>query len=163
MLNDKNIKEDAEMWFYGFNEIPKELIEKYYSKNNYEELEEITLITPGDTVNVHELQDEYEVKDIDRELGNVTVSTEDGDVTISENDVDKVEFEKMPLGKKMWTFKDPSDIEWLEVYRGIEEMSELGFRIYSNYENWYLFGIDDSDYMFMERYIIPLYCARFLQ
>jgi hypothetical protein len=69
----------------------------------------------------------------------------------------------LPKHGTMWAFTSSLDIEWLEDCGGLEIMGECGFRIYTQENYGYIFGIDSMDYNFYKRHWVPLYKKRNLK
>lgn len=157
------IKEAAEEWVRGFNAIPQTLIEKAYM-DNIDSINEVTPIATGDVVYSNELQDQYEVYSIDRENEKITIiDNDDIEVELNIDEVDREDYNYLPMWGTMWTFGESMDDYWLEEQDGLEKMADCGFRIYETDELGYIFGIDGAGYDFYEDHWIPLYQARGLK
>ena len=68
----------------------------------------------------------------------------------------------LPMWSTMWSFHDPLDKYWLEK-GGLDAMARCGFRIYTQEDYGYIFGIDGAGYDFLEDHWIPLYKERGLK
>ena len=76
---------------------------------------------------------------------------------------DKIEHDSwLPIWGWMWMMDDKLDEYWIRD--NLESVSKLGFRIFEDQDNGYLFiGIDGAGYDFYEEHWIPLYKARGLK
>ncbi len=66
----------------------------------------------------------------------------------------------LPMWGTMWSFGDALDNYWLENKGGLEAMARCGFRVYTQEDYGYIFGIDGAGYDFYEDHWIPLYQER---
>ena len=66
----------------------------------------------------------------------------------------------LPMWGTMWSFGDIMDNYWLEEKGGLEAMARCGFRVYTQEDFGYIFGIDGAGYDFYEDHWIPLYKER---
>lgn len=158
----------AHEWVREFNAIDTEMIQRlmYYEPCDWEE---VTLPSVGDRVYA------YDVPKGCTEAGEIVAYNEKTDrYTIKPDSgrnfrTSKENFEvfypdsNLPMWGTMWSFGDSFDNEWLEHLDGIRVMSDCGFRIYSNEEFGYFFGIDGAGYDFYEAHWLPLYEARGLK
>lgn len=161
MTKEKNIKEATEKWVGEFNAIPMFLMEKAYGGDNFGSLEELTKQRIGDYVYVFDLSDSFEIKEVYEDY--IMVEDSEGEKIKIENGDYEVEDEGgFPMWGTMWTFGNSLDSEW--VLKNLQTVSDLGFRIYEDYENGEIYiGIDGAGYDFYEAHWIPLYKARGLQ
>lgn len=80
-------------------------------------------------------------------------------ITVESDDVDVEREGYLPMWGTLWTFGESLDEDWAREH--LQEMANLGFRIYEYYPTGKLyFGIDGAGYDFYEAHWIPLYKAR---
>lgn len=162
------IREATEAWVNTFNAIPQAIVEKL-TKDNFEEVREITPPAIGDNVYICE-------GDFDGQYGEISGHDSDDEGTfyavdligenegkgihLRESDFEVQRDDFLPIWGTLWALSEPCDNWWLETKEGLQAMADCGFRIYEQ-EDWqYIFGIDGAGYNFMSEHFIPLYKAR---
>ena len=174
MENKKvTILEATQQWVGEFNAISQSVVSRLmdYEMENWGEL---TKATVGDSVYVYcnglNLETEelehisgiFEIVSVNEEDETYTilVDGEEYDVICYEVDVQRNSL--LPMWGTMWTFGSGLDEDW--VRHNLQTVSDLGFRIYQDYETDDIYiGIDGCGYDFYEAHWIPLYKARGLQ
>lgn len=149
-------------WVRDMNAFPSSMIAQLMELEP-DSWHEVTKKRSGDRVYCYDHNEYGEIDHYDEETEEYTVELEDGEtVQVSENDMERENYDYLPMWGTLWQFADSADNWWLEE-EGIRIMSECGFRIYEHDEWGYFFGIDGAGYDFYDAHWIPLYKARGLR
>lgn len=172
----ETIKDACREWVNGFNAIPQSALEKIVSYEGWESVKEITPIHKYSRVRV--VYDEWA-----GEEGEIVKTNCDGEADlyavkldsipddpkiISEDCLELINTDEdyFPMWSTLWTFGERIDEEWLTGKYGkshLQEVADLGFRIYESDDFGILLGIDGAGYDFYEAHWIPLYKLRGLR
>lgn len=162
-------KEAVEAWVASFDRIPMGAVIKLMG-DDLDGMQEVTPPTKYDSVEI--LHGEYagrrgEVVSVDEDNEEsyvIELNDEEGEETVKlsqyEFGVNNDDRDILPMHGTMWAFRDDLDARWLESEGGLQKMADCGFRIYSQEDYGYIFGIDGAGYDFYEHHWIPLYEAR---
>ena len=169
------IKDACYAWVNEFNAIPLSAIEKLQEYD--ESVHEITPLHKYDRVVVYDDEWAGEHGEIvktccDKEPDLYAVkldSDPDNYVVVSEDCLEKEgRFDEsiFPMWPTMWSFGDKIDEDWLLGEFGeshLQEVADIGFRIYESEDFGILLGIDTAGFDFYEAFWIPLYKLRGLK
>lgn len=165
------LKEACRRWVEGFDRVPCSVLEKLMDYDG--SVEEITPPSMYDRVSI--IFDEHagetgevietSVNNTDKlykvKLDNNEVIEKYGD------DLEIIDKESwLPIWSTLWSFGEHIDEEWLTgkyCEPHLQEMADLGFRIYQTEDFGVVFGIDGAGYDFFEAHWEPLYRLRGLQ
>ena len=157
------IKDATHEWVREMNAFPRSMIEKLM-EIDIDDWQEVTPLHKD--CRVYSLKHNeygYIIKYNEKtELYTVELDN-DKRVRLVESEIERTEYDNLPMWGTMWSFGDSCDDWWLEEEDGIRQMAECGFRIYNSYEFGYFFGIDGAGYDFYESHWIPLYKKRGLK
>ena len=157
------IKDAAQEWVREMNAIQRSMIEKLI-ENDIDSWHEVTALHSGCKVYCYKHNEYGYITDYNEETELYTIQLDnDEEITATENELERNEYDTLPMWGTMWSFGDSLDDHWLDEEDGIRQMSECGFRIYNSDEFGYFFGIDGAGYDFYESHWIPLYKKRGLQ
>lgn len=156
------IKEACEKWIKEFNALPTAFITKAY-EHDIDEIQEITPISNNDEIYIFEGKHSNKYGYIEqvypkKEIAKININGKS--VMVSYDRFKKQIRDFFPVWGMMWTFKNVTDIWWLDEPENLQIMADLGFRIYVTDELGYVFGIDSCGYDFYSKHWIPLYKAR---
>ena len=168
----ETISDACHAWVNEFNAIPQSVLEKLNEFEGWESVREITPLHKYSKVRV--VFDEYageegEIIDTnydgESDLYVVRLDSDPDDPKIISGDCLEEVFTEgyFPMWGTMWQFGDKIDEEWLVGSFGkshLQEMADIGFRIYEQEDYGIVFGIDAAGFDFYEAYWIPLYKAR---
>ena len=156
------INDAAHEWVKEFNAFPHSMIAKLM-ECDIDSWHELTNKRSGDRVYCYDYNKYGEVDCYNEETEEYTVELDNGEIVqVAENDMEREDYDGLPMWGTLWQFGDSADDWWLEE-EGIRIMSECGFRVYEHDEWGYFFGIDGAGYDFYEAHWIPLYKARGLK
>lgn len=148
-------------WVNNFYKIPNRILQEAY-RYKIDNLIELTKPLPGDVVFIYGLCRKGIVIDAnyDSEEAGVKLFYKDDIMNISFDDIRVLYDNVWPSEQCMYSFSNDADKIWAE--QNLYFMSQLGFRIYKDLEDYALyFGFrDDKDTNTYERYWRPLYKAR---
>ena len=162
-----NIKSACQSWVQEFNEVPGSVLGKLMHFDD--SVHEITPFVIGETVRV--VFDEYageegEIVEINEDTLKIKLNSGET-IEKYKNDIESAEYKDvLPMYSWLWTFGSVIDEEWLTGKYGkshLQEMANLGFRIYESEDYGIVFGIDGAGYDFYEAHWIPLYKLRGLK
>lgn len=164
----KTKKDAAYAWVQEFNAIPQSVIEKLNKvdiEENGEGVVEVTPPTVGDRVSLwdSDYSGEGEIVGIEFHDDDETEYIIAPDVDTStkiyvyENCFDVIRDDFLPMWGMMWQFNDPCDTWRIEEPQWRQKMADCGFRIYTQEDYGYIFGIDGAGYDFYSDHWIPLY------
>ncbi len=164
----------AREWVTEFNAIPQSFLLKMLEVCGCDEFQEVTPPGVGDSVYIYD--GEYagcsgcvsaSGCDGDQDLYEISLyssGADDAETIVLERDAFEVEYaDFFPIWGTMWTFRDSTDVWWLEENGGLQAMADCGFRIYEQEDLGYVFGIDGAGYDFYESHWVPLYRKRGLR
>ena len=155
-------------WVEGFNAIPGSAVEKIW--NFDESIHEITPVCMSDRVRV--IFNEYAGErgevigtNVDNTEGLCEIKLDNGEVIKKySDDIEVIEQEGwLPIWGYLWSFGDQIDEDWLTgqyCESHLQEVADLGFRIYESEDFGILIGIDCAGVDFYEYYWCPLYKLR---
>lgn len=157
------IEDSARKWVGEFNVVPQEILQKL-STLREGEVEEITPVSIHDRVMVYAYDEEGVVVEYAEHRDLLIVELDTGGATVVPREgLDAVQYDMLPMWGTMWAFGNSMDNEWLERDGNLQKMADCGFRIYTQEDYGYVFGIDGAGYDFYESHWIPLYKARGFQ
>lgn len=153
----ETLKDACYAWVNEFNAIPESVIEKLIEFDG--SVREITPICIGDRVYSTDydwMWKEGEVIDTnyDGEKDLYVVKLDeypDNPKIISADCLEVIRETELPIWGTMWSFGDSIDEEWLlgsYCEPHLQEMANLGFRIYESEDFGIIFGIDGAGYNF---------------
>ena len=126
-----------------------------------EDWREVTVPAVGHPVFLYCTGESGEVVSRAEDLSEYKVRLDGGEeVTVKRGGLGLDFYNVLPAYARMWSFREPIDVAWLEERGGLEVMSDCGFRIFESSVFGYFFGIDGANYDFYESHWIPLYKAR---
>ena len=162
------IREAAEAWVHEFNAIPQSVVEKLIEAGD--EIDEVTPPAVGDYVIVTDYADyRWQHGEIvrristDEDLYLIRMDSDGKEIEVYADDFEVEHDGSLPMWGTMWAFGDTIDNDWLDgtyCESGLQTMADCGFRIYTQEDYGYIFGIDGAGYDFYEDHWIPLYKAR---
>ena len=165
------IREACSSWVHEFNAIPGSVLEKLMDFDD--SVPEITPPSRYDRVVV--VFDEHSGEsgeiietNVNNTNGLYKIRLDNGEeIEKYGDDIEVVNKEGwLPMWSTLWTFGDKIDEEWLigkYCEPHLQEMADLGFRIYDSEDFGIVFGIDAAGFDFYEKYWIPLYKLRGLK
>ena len=162
-----DIKSACQSWVQEFNEVPSKVLEKLMQFDD--SVHEITPFVIGETVQV--VFDEYageegEIVEINEDTLKIKLNSGET-IEKYKDDVESAEYKDvLPMYNCLWTFGCNLDEEWLTGKYDkphLQEMANIGFRIYESEDYGIVFGIDGAGYDFYEAHWIPLYKLRGLK
>ena len=157
------INDAAHEWVKEFNAFPQGMISKLM-ESDIDGWHELTKKRSGDRVYCYDHNEYGEVDHYNEETEEYTVELDNGSIVqTAEDDMERAEYDMLPMWGTLWQFGDSADDYWLEDEENQRLMSECGFRIYEHDEWGYFFGIDGAGYDFYDAHWIPLYKARGLR
>lgn len=144
----KTKKDAAYAWVQEFNAIPQSVIEKLAKVDLEENGEGVTEITPpscGDRVYIfsgdhYGENGEIQSYNEDDNTYKICLDGTGEEVDVREDDFEVERDDFLPMWGTMWQFSDSCDNWWLENH--LQEMADCGFRIYTQEDYGYIFGID---------------------
>lgn len=168
----KTLSEACHAWVDEFNEIPESAIVKLSRYDN--SVQEITPPAKGDRVYITDpdwmwkdgeiIDTKYDGED---DLYVVKLDDEpDNPKIISADCITVIRDYEFPIWSTLWSFGERIDEEWLTGEYGeshLQEMADLGFRIFDSEDFGIVFGIDGAGYSFYEKHWEPLYLLRGLK
>lgn len=164
----RTIRECAELWVNGFDEIDVGMIDKLMMFEP-DDWEEVTLPSLSDRVYVYDMPADVET---DERYGDIVgIETDEGELSYAIYDIRlddgthvsvnsgcfDVEREDEILWA--WQFSDAIDTHWIAEQDGIEALSRCGFRVFRSGQFGYFFCIDGGGYDYYKAHWIPLYKA----
>ena len=166
------LSEACRAWVNEFNAIPVSVLEKLKDYEGWESVREITPISLYGRVRV--IFDEFAGQE--GEIIGTKYNGEDSmyrvrldkypdnPQIISEDCLEQINCEGyFPMWGTMWSFGDKIDEEWLlgeYCDSHLQEMADIGFRIYESEDFGVVFGIDAAGFDFYEAFWYPLYKLR---
>lgn len=163
----ETIKDACREWVNGFDRVPRSVLEKLITFDD--SVHEITPVAIGDHVYCTDPDEKWrEGEVIDRVDNGFVVKFDDDSETktVSENYVEVMREDTLPMWCTLWSFGEQIDEEWARgtfCESHLQEMADLGFRLYETEDFGLVFGIDGAGYDFYEAHWIPLYKARGLK
>lgn len=155
-------------WVEGFNAIPGSVLERIMEYDN--SVQEITPVCMSDRVRV--FFNEYAGEcgevigtNVDNTEGLCEIKLDNGEIiTMHSDDIEVIEQEGwLPIWGTLWTMGEQIDEDWLTgryCESHLQEVADLGFRIYESDDFGILIGIDGAGFDFFEAYWYPLYKLR---
>lgn len=164
----KTIRECAELWVNGFDEIDIGMIDKLMMLEP-DDWEEVTLPSLSDRVYVYDMPADVET---DERYGDIVgIETDEGELSHAIYDIRLDDGTHVSVNSGCfdveredeilcaWQFSDAIDKHWIAEQDGIEVLSRCGFRVLRSGQFGYFFCIDGSGYDYYKAHWIPLYKA----
>lgn len=158
----RNYQKASEMWVATFQRMPYTLMTMAYGGENIDQLVERTRMVAGEHVYSYTQNAEIQIESIDYDADEVKYEYDGEKYCESIHDFEQNRDSWLPQWGTMWMIDESLDSEWIE--ENLDIVSEIGFRIFEDEENGYIFiGLDAGGCDFYELFWTPLYKARGLQ
>lgn len=152
----ETIREACQAWVNGFDAVPCSVLEKLMEYDG--SVQEITPPSISDRVEI--IYDEYAGEhgdiievNVDNTEGYYKIKLDSGtEILKYKDDFEVIEKEGwLPIWSTLWSFNEKIDEDWARgtyCESHLQEMADLGFRLYDTEDFGLVFGIDGAGYDF---------------